>query len=129
MPLTTDAYDLRGRTLVDRVGDRIGRIDELYDDAEGDQPAWALVSTGRFGTERTFVPIGSASPAGEDLQVPIGRGAINDAPRIDTDQELSEPEERRLFDHYQIAYAGERGPTAGGPLRLRKHVVTAPRGS
>ncbi|MGZ6564986.1 MAG: PRC-barrel domain-containing protein, partial [Solirubrobacteraceae bacterium] len=69
MPETTEAYDFRGRTLIDAEGEKLGKIDELYYDEQGGQPEWALVNTGLFGTKKTFVPIASASPAGDDLKV------------------------------------------------------------
>ena len=54
MPKTTEAYDFRGRTLVDGDGEKIGKIDDLYYDAQGGQPEWALVNTGLFGTKKTL---------------------------------------------------------------------------
>lgn len=114
MPNTTEAYDARGRTLVDQSGEKIGKIDELYHDQQGGQAEWALVNTGLFGTKKTFVPIRSASPAGEDLQVPLRKDQVKDAPRIDADQELSEEEERRLFAHYGVPYTTEGSTTAQG---------------
>jgi uncharacterized protein (TIGR02271 family) len=114
MPNTTEAYDARGRTLVDRSGEKIGKIDELYYDQEGGQPEWALVNTGLFGTKKTFVPIRSANPAGEDLQVPVSKDQVKDAPRIDADQQLSEQEEQRLFEHYGVPYTTDGSTTAQG---------------
>src|SRR5947209_19348796 len=99
MPNTTEAYDAHGRTLVDDSGETIGKVDELYYDQEGGQPEWALVTTGLFGSKKTFVPIRSANPSGEDLQVPVTKAQVKDAPRVDADQQLSEEEERRLFEH------------------------------
>jgi uncharacterized protein (TIGR02271 family) len=112
MPEITEAYDFRGRTLVDRDGEKIGKIDELYYDERGGQPEWALVSTGLFGTKKTFVPIRSASPTGEDLQVPVTKEQVKDAPRVQADQELSEQQERQLFDHYEVPYTTEGSTTA-----------------
>lgn len=112
MPQTTEAYDLRGRTVIDADGEKIGKIDELYYDEQGGQPEWALVNTGLFGTKKTFVPIGSASPAAEDLKVPVSKEQVKDAPRVDADQELSESEERQLFDHYGVPYTTEGSTTA-----------------
>ncbi len=114
MPETTEGYDFRDRTLVDSGGEKIGKIDELYFDEEGGQPDWALVNTGLFGAKKTFVPIRSARPNGEDLQVPVTKQQVKDAPRIDTDQELSEGEERRLFEHYGVPYTTEGSTTAQG---------------
>ena len=87
----TEAYDFRGRTLVDRDGEKIGTLDELYVDQEGGQPEWALVHTGLLGTKKNFVPLRGASPAGEDIQVAVDKQAVKDAPSVDTDQELSRP--------------------------------------
>lgn len=117
MPHTTEAYDFRGRTLIDESGEKIGKIDELYYDSEGGQPEWALVNTGLFGTKKTFVPIRSASPTGEDLRVPVAKDQVKDAPRIDADQELSEQEERTLFEHYGVPYTTEGSTTAQGAPR------------
>jgi len=114
MPETTEAYDFRGRTLIDGEGEKIGKIDELYYDEQGGQPEWALVNTGLFGTKKTFVPIRSASPAGEDLKVPVSKQQVKEAPRIDADQELSESEERQLFDHYGVPYTTKGSTTAAG---------------
>jgi uncharacterized protein (TIGR02271 family) len=117
MSQMTEAYDYRGRTLVDREGEKIGKIDELYYDEQGARPEWALVHTGLFGTKKTFVPIASASPIGEDLKVAVSKEQVKDAPRIDADEELSEHDERQLFEHYQLPYTTNGSTTAadGGP--------------
>src|SRR5438270_8893728 len=114
MPETTEAYDFRGRRLIDGEGEKLGKIDELYCDKQGGQPEWALVNTGLFGTKKTFVPIRGASPAGEDVKVPVSKEQVKNAPRIDADQELSESEERQLFDHYGVPYSTEGSTTAVG---------------
>jgi uncharacterized protein (TIGR02271 family) len=114
LPDTTEAYDLHGRTLVANDGEKIGKIDELYYDERGGQPEWALVTTGLFGTKKTFVPIASAKPSGEDLMVPVTKDQVKDAPRVDADQELSEQEEQMLFEHYGVPYTTEGSTTAQG---------------
>jgi uncharacterized protein (TIGR02271 family) len=114
MPEITEAYDFRGRTVLDSQGEKIGKIEELYSDQEGGQPEWALVNTGLFGTKKTFVPIKGTSPTGEDVQVVVTKDQVKDAPRIDIDQELSEQEERQLFEHYGVPYTTEGSTTARG---------------
>jgi uncharacterized protein (TIGR02271 family) len=130
MPQTTEAYDFRGRTLIDADGEKIGKIDELYYDEQGGQPEWALVNTGLFGTKKTFVPIRSASPEGEELKVPVSKEQVKDAPRMDADQELSESEERQLFDHYGVPYTTEGSTTAASsrtsPEREDGHDTSGP---
>jgi PRC-barrel domain len=64
----------RGRTMLDRDGDRIGTIEDIYADDRTGQPEWALVNTGLFGTRSTFVPIGQAAERDGDVQVPYEKG-------------------------------------------------------
>ena len=110
----THAYDFHGRTLIDRKGEKIGTVDEVYTDREGGQPEWALVQTGLFGMKRSFVPIKEASASGEEVTVPVLKEQVKDAPKVDPDGELSETEERQLFEHYGIPYTTEGSTTATG---------------
>src|ERR1700754_1499799 len=100
MPEFTEAYEFEGRTLVDRDGEKLGKVEELYMDDRGNQPEWALVHSGLLGMKKTFVPLSGAQPAGEDVQVPIDKAQMKDAPHVEPDGELSEAEEQQLFEHY-----------------------------
>jgi uncharacterized protein (TIGR02271 family) len=150
MPGITEGYDVQGRTLIDRDGDKLGKVDEVYSEGDSGRPEWALVQSGLFGTKKTFVPLAGAEADGEELRVPIEKAQMKDAPHVDPDGELSEPEERRLFEHYGVphATAGSTGRDTSGPttddamtrseeelrvgtrevetgrVRLRKYVVT-----
>jgi uncharacterized protein (TIGR02271 family) len=108
----THAYDWQGRTMLDRNGDKIGKVESLYVDELTDRPEWALVNTGLFGTKSSFVPIAGASPRGEDVVVQVEAQQVKDAPKMDTDQELSEQQEAELFRHYGIDYTDEGSVTA-----------------
>jgi stress response protein YsnF len=114
-PLDIDtALDWRGRTVVDRHGEKIGTFEELYLD-ESDRPAWAAVKTGLFGLRHTFVPLSAAQPAGDSLQVPFDKDHVKDAPNVDPDAQLSADEERALFRHYGTGEEdGGRDPDASG---------------
>jgi stress response protein YsnF len=108
-PLDIDtALAWRGRTVVDRDGEKIGTFEELYLD-ESDRPAWAAVKTGLFGLRQTFVPLSAAQPAGDDLQVPFDKQQVKDAPNVDPDAQLSAEEEDTLFRHYGLQPEGASG--------------------
>ena len=115
-----DVLSWRGRDLIDNDGDKIGSIDEIYLDRETDAPEWAVVTTGLFGTKRTFVPISDAQPHEDGIRVPFEKSAVKDAPSVDPDGELSRDEERTLYQHYGRDYSDydttrdERGGV-GGP--------------
>ena len=105
------ALDWRGRTVVDRDGDKIGRFDELYLD-DSDRPAWGAVTTGLLGMRQTFVPLSEARADGDVLQVPFGKEMVKDAPSIDPDAQLSPEEEGLLYRHYGLRGGGDAGETA-----------------
>ena len=100
-----DVLQLRGQNLADRDGDKIGTVEEIYLDVETDQPEWALVNTGMFGTKSTFVPLKDATREGEMLRVPYEKSQVKDAPRVDADGRLSQREEAELYRHYGLEYS------------------------
>jgi Domain of unknown function (DUF2382)/PRC-barrel domain len=125
MTEVTEAYGFRGRTMIDRDGDKIGKIDDVYEARQGGQAEWALVNTGLFGTKKSFVPLHDAQPVGEDVRVPLEKSQVKDAPSVEADEELSESDERRLFTHYDVAYEADADDRReAGRVRLRKYVVT-----
>jgi uncharacterized protein (TIGR02271 family) len=144
MPNIDTVRSWQGATLVDRDGDRVGTIDAIYVDDQTGEPEWALVNTGLFGTKSSFVPLAQASASGDQVQVPYEKQLVKDAPRVDTDQHLSEAEEQQLWTHYGLDYGTgyETGTTDDamtrseeelrvgtetrelGRARLRKYVVT-----
>jgi uncharacterized protein (TIGR02271 family) len=103
---------VRGEDLVDRDGEKIGRIEEIYLDTQTNEPEWALVNTGLFGTKSTFVPIREASDEGAGLRVPYEKSQVKDAPKVDPDGELSQREEAELYRHYGMDYS-ETGSGSG----------------
>jgi uncharacterized protein (TIGR02271 family) len=107
--LTKDrVLQFRGQDLVDTDGNKIGSIEQIYLDAETDEPEWALVKTGLFGTKSTFVPLRDASVDEGTLRVPYDKARIKDAPNMDADGQLSQFEEAELYRHYGLEYSEMR---------------------
>ncbi len=125
MTEVTEAYEFEGRTIIDRDGDKIGKIDDVYADKQDGQAEWALVKTGLFGTKKTFVPLHHAQPVGEDVRVPLEKAQVKDAPSIEADGELSESEERQLYTHYDVTYTTDDGDQAldGPEISEEEHEV------
>jgi uncharacterized protein (TIGR02271 family) len=143
---------LRGESLYDRDGDKIGTVEEIYLDTDSGAPEWALVSSGLFGGKSTFVPVAEATEADGDLRVPFDKATVKDAPKVDPHGQLSRSEEAELYRHYGREYddtgVGTTGRDTSGPttddamtrseeelkvgtteresgrVRLRKYVVT-----
>ena len=122
MPDIDTVRGWRGRTMVDRDGDRIGSIEDIYADDQSGAPEWALVKTGLFGTKSSYVPIARASERNGDVHVPFEKQLVKDAPRIEADQHLSEAEERELWRHYGLDYGAGQAGTAAPPQPATEEV-------
>ena len=80
-----DVLAWRGQTLYDNDADKVGTIDEIYLDQQTEQPEWAVVTTGLFGTKQTFVPITDATTTGDGVPGSVhevaGQGRSRDRSR------------------------------------------------
>jgi uncharacterized protein (TIGR02271 family) len=122
MPTTDQVLSWRGEQLRGSDGEKLGKIEEIYIDAETREPEWALVNTGMFGTKQSFVPLREASAAGDGVTVPFDKDTVKDAPTMDPDGSLSQAEEAELYRHYGLDYGESRsgsdlpesGQTGGG---------------
>ncbi len=118
MPMSLDeARQMSGATMMDTSGSKVGKVADIYIDKDTQQPEWALVSTGMFGSRQNFVPLAEASGAGGELTVPYTKDQISNAPSAEPDGELSQEEEAALYRHYGLGYTESRSdsglPTAG----------------
>jgi hypothetical protein len=93
MSKVAEVHEWRGRTVVDRDGEKIRKLDEIYLDRDTNEPEWALVKTGLLGTRSSFVPLKGAAPADDDVRVAHAKGQVKDArPSIPT---ANSPSRRR----------------------------------
>jgi hypothetical protein len=107
MIATPDIEQIIGAEAVDPNNDRIGKVSQVYVDADTDQPTWASVRTGLFGISETLVPLDNATWDHEQLHVTVVKARVKDAPRVDPDAEISPDEQERLYSYYGLA--GEVG--------------------
>lgn len=101
------AFGWRGRTVVDRDGEKIGTLTDIYLDEE-QRPHWGAVRTGLLRTRETLFPLDEARPDGDDvLSLPFARDRVLEAPDLDPDVEITGDDEQRLRRHYGLAAASE----------------------
>jgi sporulation protein YlmC with PRC-barrel domain len=95
-----------GKMLLDRNGEKIGKLQDVYVDVENDQPQFATVKEGLVGRHLTFVPLGGIQIGPEDLQVAVTKQQVKSAPEIAMHgEELSQTDESALYHHYELNYA------------------------
>src|SRR5690348_7802681 len=71
-----------GKMLVDRDGERIGKLQDVYVDVENDEPQFATVKEGLIGRHLTFVPLGGIKVGPDELQVAVTKEQVKAAPNI-----------------------------------------------
>ena len=118
---TTNVQEWRGATVVDRDGDKLGRVEDIFLDIDTNQPEWVLVNTGLFGKNQTFVPLANATRQGDQIRVAYDKAKVKDAPNMEPGRELSQEEEARLYEYYGMGYSEARSgtglPEGGAPER------------
>jgi PRC-barrel domain/Domain of unknown function (DUF2382) len=105
----------RGRPVLDRGGEKVGTLGEIYLDDATDRPAYAGVSTGLFKRRESVVPLAEAQETPDGIRLPYTAERIKEAPNVDPDVALDDDEQSRLREHYgersQIM-SGDDGPEA-----------------
>ena len=94
-----------GRMLVDRDGEKIGKLQDVYVDVETDEPQFATVKEGFIGRHLTFVPLGGIKIAPDTLTAAVLKAQVESAPNIaQHGEELSQADESSLYHHFELNY-------------------------
>jgi len=97
--------DWLGKVIVDRDGERIGKLQDVYVDVETDEPQFGTVKEGVFGRHLTFVPLAGVQVGPEFLQVAATKEQVRSAPDIELHgEELSQADESTLYHHFEQNY-------------------------
>ncbi|GAB3624929.1 hypothetical protein GCM10027418_30150 [Mariniluteicoccus endophyticus] len=99
--------DLMSSVVVDRDGEKVGSVGQLFLDDETGKPSWVTVNTGLFGSKETFIPLNGAQKSGDEIRVPFDKALIKDAPSREVGDHLTPDEEDTLYSHYGL-------PTSSG---------------
>lgn len=94
-----------GKTLVDRDGEKIGKLEDVYVDVETDEPQFGTVKEGIFNRHLTFVPLHGIQIGPNGLQVDTTKEKVRSAPEIAMHgEELSQADESALYHHFEQNY-------------------------
>jgi hypothetical protein len=103
--LRRNLAEWHGKKLIDRDGEKIGKLEEVYVDVESDEPMFGTVKEGHFGRHLTFVPLRGITIGPDYLQVAVSREQVKDAPNLELQgAELAQGDESDLYHHYKLNY-------------------------
>ena len=108
--------DWRGSDVLDLDGQKLGKLEDVFYDAETDVPVFVSVKSGTFGKRSTLMPLTGASVGPKFLRVDYTKQDLKDAPSYSPEMELSVDEEAEAYKFFSMEYA-----TAGhGARRLAR---------
>jgi hypothetical protein len=117
-----------GRDVLDPDGDRLGAVEGIFLDEATGVPEWVLVRV--EDGDAAFVPLVGANVEERTIRVEQPSDRVAAAPRPEPAETLSVADERRLYEHYGLAYSEQESatllPEGAAPAeerpRLRKYV-------
>ena len=114
---------LAGLEVVDRRGERLGRVRQVYRD--GAELGWVGVRGNLFGTEEVLVPLGGAVLEDDVIGVTVHRSRFQAAPRRRPDAELHDDERDQLREYWAEEPAEEPAAASEVPVPEEAGVMTA----
>jgi hypothetical protein len=109
-----DFSEWHGKMLIDRDGESIGKLEDVYFDIETDLPQFATIKEGGLLTKRhlTFVPLLEVTIGPDNLQVAVSKAQVKAAPTLELEgDELSGKEESALYHYYELNYTPSNTPS------------------
>ena len=103
--------DSRGNDDLDREGEKIGKLEDVFVDTETDLEEFGTIKEGLISKHLTFVPLHEVTASPDYIQVRVSKSLVKDAPNMDTEAEISSLDEAGLYRHYGLSYAEPATPS------------------
>ncbi len=102
-PNLAEARSWVGFRVTDSLGSGLGRLEDVWVDADSGDPAWLLIREGRFGGgKHRLVPFDGATAGGGQLWLPYERDLVRSSPVIGASEILTSSLSERLRAHYGL---------------------------
>lgn len=92
----------RGQDVLDREGEKLGKLDDVYYDTANGEAAFLTIKSGLLGRRSHLVPVAQASVGREYVRVAFTSEQVAKAETSDTDGVLDGEAARRAVDVYGV---------------------------
>ncbi len=94
--------DWIGREVVDRDGEKVGKLADVYYDTADDEPTFVAVKSGAFGRSVSVAPLQGATLARDYVRLDAPKELVKDAPSEDSGGRLTGIDALRVLQHFGL---------------------------
>ncbi len=91
-----------GQTVVDREGEKVGKLEDLYFGAAGHEAVAGAVKTGLLGRRLNVVSLTGATVARDHVKIAFTKEQVKHAPQAEAGTDLAEPDRGELERHFDM---------------------------
>ncbi len=94
--------DWIGREVVDREGEKVGKLADVYYDTAGSEPAFVAIKSGTFGRSLSVAPLKGATLGRDYVRLDAPKELVKDAPPEDAGGRLTGVDALAVLAHYGL---------------------------
>jgi hypothetical protein len=118
VPTVESIETWRGQDVLDSAGEKVGRLEEVYYDAAGDQPVLISIKHGRLGRQVKLVPLSDAAVSRDYVRLPFTGEQLGGAPDVTIGDELTAEQCAAVLALFAVRQPS--GPLVGASLLARR---------
>ncbi|HZD65147.1 MAG TPA: PRC-barrel domain-containing protein [Acidimicrobiales bacterium] len=97
-----ELHELFHRPVLDRNGEKLGKLEDFFRDDRTGRPLWLEVRAGSIRHRVDFVPVEGAECVGGQVVIPFDRTFVQGAPTPERYRPMSEEDDARLASYYGV---------------------------
>ncbi len=99
-----DPRELKGTSVYDQDGEKLGDVRELYALGGDGDPMWAAVelSETTFKSRTVFIPLARMKHEDDQVRVPYSMAHLVESPEVDAGDELAREDDEQLREFYSV---------------------------
>jgi PRC-barrel domain len=119
VPTVESIESWRGQDVLDSAGEKVGRLEEVYYDAAGDEPVLISIKHGRLGHQVKLAPLSDAAVSRDYVRLAFTGEQISGAPDVTVGDELTAEQSAAVSALFALPQSS--GALVGASLLARRN--------